>query len=384
MAFKRSFLVSFALFLALASSFFAGFVTRDRFFRSADQLPVLQQAYQLLLDYGLKEAPPEKSLEYGMIRGMVQAYDDPYTVFIEPVQTELESNTLHGSFGGIGVRLGTDEAGYILLYPYPGSPAAEAGILEGARLIAVDGEAVAAGTPFEDVQAAIRGPVGKKVRLTIQNPSAAEEQEVSVQRSEIPIPSVTWHLDPDESQVGVVEINTIATSTPDEIQKAFTDLQGRGATHFILDLRNNGGGMLIAGVDIARLFLKDGIVIQQQYRDQEVKTYSVEKPGPLSDQPLAILVNQNTASAAEIVAGSLQARGRARLIGSTTYGKNAIQSVYPLLDGSSLHVTTASWWVPGSNLPKMGAGLQPDISLSQESANSDEAVREAVRVLLQE
>ncbi len=139
------------------------------------------------------------------------------------------------------------------------------------------------------------------------------------------------------------------------------DLQQRGATAFVLDLRDNPGGLLDAGVDIARLFLKEGSVMQQQYRGQEVKTFEVEKPGPLADLPLAVLINHGSASAAEIAAGALQAHRRATLIGEPSYGKDSIQLVFTLQDGSSLHVTSAQWWIPGLQKPVGEQGLQPDI-----------------------
>jgi carboxyl-terminal processing protease len=164
----------------------------------------------------------------------------------------------------------------------------------------------------------------------------------------------------------------IASSTPQEIQDAVTDLQSRGATHFVLDLRGNGGGLLVEGVDIARLFLNEGIVIQQQYKGEEVQTYEVEKSGPLKDIPLTVLVDGNTASAAEIIAGSLQNHARAPLIGTPTFGKDAVQLVFELQDQSSLHITAAKWWIPGLDLPVGEGGLQPDIVVSTEAAESDD------------
>jgi carboxyl-terminal processing protease len=204
--------------------------------------------------------------------------------------------------------------------------------------------------------------------------------EVSVKREEIALPSVTWHLDAGEPRLGVIEINVIAATTSDEIQKAVKDLQSRGATAYALDLRNNGGGLLDAGIDIARLFLKDGVVMEQQFRGQEVKTYRVEKPGPLADIPLAVLVNGSTASASEIIAGALQAHERARLIGEPTYGKNTIQLVFELRDHSSIHVTAAQWWIPGLDAPRPGKGLQPDVP-AKPGGPPDPVIQAAIKAL---
>jgi carboxyl-terminal processing protease len=175
-------------------------------------------------------------------------------------------------------------------------------------------------------------------------------------------------LDEREPRLGIVKINLIASSTPDEVRRGIEDLQTHGASAFLLDLRDNYGGLLTAGVDVARLFLKDGVVMEQQYRGREVERFEVDKPGPFADLPLAILINENTASAAEIIAGALQARGRARLIGTHSFGKDTIQLVFNLQDGSSLHVTSAHWWIPGLVGELAGAGLQPDIPIPPETA----------------
>jgi carboxyl-terminal processing protease len=158
-------------------------------------------------------------------------------------------------------------------------------------------------------------------------------------------------------------------------------MQSRGASAFVLDLRENFGGLLKAGVDTARLFLHDGVIIQQQYRGKGMETFRVEKPGPLAGIPMVIFVNGHTASAAEIIAGSLKAQGRAKVIGSPTFGKDTVQLIFDLEDGSSLHVTAAHWWVPGLEPPLAGHGLQPDILVEEEPASQETAEKAAVRSL---
>jgi carboxyl-terminal processing protease len=167
------------------------------------------------------------------------------------------------------------------------------------------------------------------------------------------------------------------------VLKAAQDLQGRGAAALVLDLRDNFGGLLTAGVDTARLFLRQGTVIEQQYKGKAVETFRVEKPGPLAEIPLAILINQHTASAAEIIAGALQAQGRARLVGAPSYGKDTIQLVFNLKDDSSLHVTSARWWIPDLAAPLGGNGLQPDVLVeSGPEADKPDAVLQAAMELL--
>lgn len=384
MTFRRSFLFTFFIVSLSAATFVAGYLAREWRDASLTEFPVLKEAYNILIKNGLKQVSASPDLEYGMIRGMVAAYDDPYTVFVAPAQHELESNALQGSFGGIGVRLGRDPQSNWVLFPIPGSPAEAANIQEGDRLLGVDQLSVNADTPQDDIQSAIRGPVGKRVKITIGRPPNFSPIILQVKRAEIPLPSVTWHLALEDARVGVIEINLIAESTPKEILNAVKDLQERGAKDFILDLRNNPGGLLTAGVDVARLFLKDGIIIQQQYRGRDVETFRVDKPGPLEDLPLVVLINHGSASAAEIIAGSLKAHKRALLIGSPSFGKDTIQLVFDLKDGSSLHVTSAHWWIPDLKPSLGGVGLQPDIPVSPQSqeAGPDADIQAAINALL--
>ena len=366
MNFKRAYFYTLGLILFATIGFAAGYIVKSLAIDGLAAMTILSQAYNILENHGWKSLPVAPALEYGMIRGMLQVYDDPYTIFVEPVEHELQSNTLQGSFGGIGVRLGRDAEGNHVLFPFPGSPADQAGVIEGDRLLAVDGTIVTVDTLVETIQAALRGPVGEWVQVELSRPPDFTAQNIKIKRSEIPLPSVTWHIDPDQPRLGVVEVNVIASSTPDEVKSAFDDLAGRGAEAYVLDLRDNYGGLLTAGIDTARLFLSEGEILQQQYRDQDVETFHVEKPGALVDIPLAVLVNENTASAAEIIAGSLQAKNRAKLIGTPTYGKDSIQLVFDLSDGSSLHVTAAQWWIHGLDQP-LSNGLQPDVMIEPSS-----------------
>jgi carboxyl-terminal processing protease len=378
--------LTFALLavLLLVVSFIAGYIFHGRQTTNAN-LALLTEAYSILVKHGYKEPPPPPAMEYGMIRGMLQAYDDPYTTFVEPPQNELQTNALEGKFGGIGVQLITDSQGYWALVPFPESPASKAGIIEGDRLLAVDDLPIAPQTPADTVQSAIRGRVGEKVKLTIGRPPDYAPVVFDIRREEIPLPSVTWYLDLDQPSVGVLKVNLIAASTPDEIQHAVDDLRQRRASYYVLDLRDNPGGYLTAGVDIARLFLTDGVVMQQQYRQKEVETFKVEKPGPLAQIPLAILINQGSASAAEIAAGALQAHKRAPLFGAPSFGKDTVQLVFTLEDGSSLRVTAAHWWIPELETKIGGNGLKPDIPVDpgDPAASTDPILQAAIQYLIE-
>ena len=374
---NKNFTLSIVFLIAITAAFTAGYWLHSIQYPTLAHFPVLSEAYQLVQQHGYQDLPADPAMEYGAIRGMLNAYGDPHTSFMEPVQAQLNNDTLSGSYGGIGAQMGRDSQGFIIVHPFSDSPAIQAGLQDGDRLINVDGTPITAETSIEDLVAIVRGPEGKTVHITIARPPDYTEMEFSVRRANIPLPSVTSYLDASEARLGIIRVNVIASSTPDEIQQAVEELKSRGASHFALDLRGNGGGLLNEGVDIARLFLEDGVIIQQQYKDQDIETYQVKKPGILADIPLVIFVDGNTASAAEIISGSLQAHGRTPLIGTHTYGKDSIQLVFELQDESSLHVTSAKWWVPGLEPPVGQGGLRPDITIPTESVEGSDPFLDA-------
>lgn len=378
----KHFIVRALLFvLNIVAAFALGWLVHGFLNPPELDFPVLSEAYNILIDHGLEDPPPDPAIEYGMAHGMVSAYGDPYTRFVEPQQHEIESNNLAGSYGGIGASLRFDEENYVTLYPFPDSPAAEAGIMDGDRLIGVDDVSLTPENSIEEVLSLVRGPEGQKVTIMIARPPDYQTFEFTIKRANIPLPSVTWYLAPDEPRLGVIQINLIAATTPEEIQNAVSALTEQGAEKFALDLRNNGGGLLNEGVEIARLFLSSGIVIQEQSRGKRLENYPVKRPGALADLPLIVLVNENTASAAEIIAGAIQAHARAPLLGTTTFGKDTVQLVFDLQDGSSMHITSANWWIPGLEFPTEVGGLIPDIPLTDTVAGSDPAITLAVQTL---
>jgi carboxyl-terminal processing protease len=352
---KRVLFYSISLFICLIIAFLAGNLTHGEISINQDgHFQVLNQAYNLLITHGLLETPDDRHLEYGMIRGMLQVYDDPYSIFVEPAQHELETNSLEGDFGGIGVDLQKGMDGKLFLFPFPNSPAEKADILDGDQLFAVDDLVIEPSTPIDSILAAIRGNEGEPVSLTIGRAPDFKPIKRKVIREIFPLPSITSRIYSQENRLGIIKVNLIAASTPEEISLAFKDLRKQGATNFILDLRDNSGGLLSAGIDTAEMFLSKGTILQQQYKGKEVETISVESPGVLADVPLVVLINHSTASAAEIIAGALKQNHRAWLIGEPSYGKDKVQLVFDLEDGSSLHITTLKWVLPD------GQWLNPD------------------------
>lgn len=377
----RYLIVIFLIAVGFGSAFISGYFLRAYFEDKQYNLSILNQAFDILLNHAYVELPESRALEYGMIRGMLQASGDPYAIFLEPVQHELETNNLQGSFGGIGVELTISSEGEVVIFPIQNSPAQRADIQNGDRLISVGDLQIGPTTSLDEINAAIRGPIGTRVMVIVTREPDNSPIEFYILREEIHLPSVTWRINPEFPTVGIVNPHVIAESTPEEILMAVQELQDTGATHYVLDLRDNGGGLLTAGVETARLFLSEGIIMEQQYRGKETETFRVNAPGPLKDVPLVILINQSTASSAEIIAGSLQHHNRGLLIGEPTFGKDSIQLVFDLQDESSLHVTAAKWWIPGMEEAMSDNGLQPDIFASAGDSNSDSILKIAVQSL---
>lgn len=341
--------------------------------------PLLEEARALIEQHFDGAEPDAKQLEYGVVRGYVSALGDPYTVFIEPQAAELETNSLAGEYGGIGVELSVDAAGAIVLKPFLDSPAEAAGVLAGDLLTAVDDQPVPAGTPLDTVTALVRGPVGTSVHLTVRR--GAEELSFTIARQPIALPSVTWRMVDDQADLGLIALSRFSERTARELERAAGELAAQGARRYILDLRNNGGGLLDAAVTVAGQFLEGGVVLVETSREGGEKTYTAPAaPGPLSAAPLAVLVNGNTASAAEILAGALLDRGRAPLIGQPTFGKGSVQYVFALSDGSSLHVTANRWFTPARRqLDRVG--LPPTILVTPALDGADAELAQAVQYL---
>lgn len=350
-----------------------GYLIRDQQIFSVNKknYPLFGQAYELLVNHGFYPLPEQKKIEYGMIRGLLQAYNDPFTTFVEPPQHELQSQQLRGKFGGIGARIERDSQNQYRLFPFADSPAKRAGILDGDILIEVDRVKITPETPQDDVLSLLRGEKGTVVQLIIFREEEQREYSIEITREEIALPSVTWNLLSENRRVGHIQVNLMSSTTPDEIKKAIEDLISQGADHFILDLRNNGGGLVDTGVKIAELFLPADVpILTQTYRGQEPKTIKTEKSGPFTQIPLVVLINNSTASAAEITAGALKAHQRAALIGTPSFGKYTIQLVFDLQDGSSLHVTAAEWEIPGLVPPIRDHGIIPDTWIENEPADN--------------
>ena len=353
-------------------------------FANGDDMAVFWEAWSWVEKSYLGTLPDSDEATYGAVRGALSTLGDPYTIFVEPVDREEERERLRGNFGGIGAVVVRDEEGNLVLEPIPGNPAEAAGILSGDILLKVDGSPISAEMTVSEIADVIRGEEGTEVILEILHPGDDEPVEVTIVRAAILLPSVTYRVLEEEPTIGYVMLSRFSAESAGEVESALEDLLDQGVEQVILDLRHNGGGLLNAAVDVSDLFLDEGPILFQISRDEDEREFNSSNDTLAPSQPLAVLVNGGTASAAEIVAGALSDRDRATLIGETTFGKGSVQLVYDLSDGSSVHVTSARWYTPARRELDQN-GLEPDIAveLTQEAidAGRDETLQRAIEYL---
>ena len=365
----RNGLTVFMLVILAVSAFGAGYLTRELVngrggssLAHADQdLSIYYEAWNLIEENFLGEIPAPQDVAYGAIRGSLAALDDPYTVFIEPAAREVERERLQGTFGGIGAYISrAEETGDVVREPIPGNPAEAAGVLPGDVLLAVDGVPITAEMTVPEIIDRVKGEKGTAVVLAIRHIGAVEVVDISVIRDDILLPSVVSRLTDQDNSIGYIQLSRFSGESSNEVGAALQDLQAQGATRFILDLRQNGGGLRDAAVDVVDHFLSEGPVLYLQSQNDGERVFNATDETIAPTEPLVVLIDGGTASASEIVAGALKDRGRASLIGSKTFGKGSVQLVFDLSDGSSVHVTSARWLTPNRHQIDQ-SGLEPDV-----------------------
>ena len=348
------------------------------------KFPLTWEAWRFIQDQYYGAIPAAPALVHGMIRGMLASLGDPHTILVEAQPAQIEQNSLQGSYGGIGASVEAHN-GAIVLLPFPGGPAAGAGIMANDVVVKIDDKDVTPDMTTDDVEVKLRGDVGSTVKLTLHRIGESQPIVVSITRQKIDIPTVQYRMVPNSS-IGYVQITRESSVTAEEFGNALNALKKSNATGIILDLRNNPGGIFPDPVlEVAGQFLDPNApVVLERYRDGSEKTYSAKGSRLGQGLKLAVLVNGGTASDAEILAGALQDSGRAVLIGEKTFGKGSVQSLYTLGDQSVMHVTIATWFTPKHNQIE-GTGLKPNIAvpLTPEDAakGSDPQLDRAIQYL---
>ena len=344
---------------------------------------VFWEAWKLLQEEYYGELPNPQEMTRSAIRGVLSKLGDENTGLVDPEIAKIIDEDSSGSFEGIGATVRINEDTRLeIVRPFSGQPADKAGIKAGDIVLSVDGQSIAGFSVYEAV-AVIRGPAGTQVKLTIVRAGTPEPFDVTVTRGKITIPIVQSEmLDGDIAYVSLFDFSSLAT---DQLEGELQTLLDRKPKGLILDLRDNPGGYLQQALQVADLFLDTGVIASEKDKGGQGQTFRSGPRGIAQDIPLVVLVNGGSASASEIVAGALQDRGRAKLIGETTFGKGSVQLAHKLQDGSELRVTIAHWFTPNGRQIH-GTGLAPDISvpLTEEDATAgrDPQLDRAVEYLI--
>lgn len=326
----------------------------------------LRESHELILDRYVSNPDPDVLLR-GALKGMTDALDDPYTEFIPPTERETFEKDITGRFVGIGASVGVQDGWLTIAYPLEGSPAYKAGILAGDRIIKI-GEASTKGFTLDDGVKHLMGEPGTKVELTVlrgrgEQAGRAEEVKLEITRGQIAARSThgfRWLSEAGRSgdwdyamdPVRRIVYLRLAQFTPSLAGEVKEALKGLNAQGLILDLRDNPGGVLDQAVAVSDLFLARGTIVSTRGRGDDEQVYTARPGSPLELLPLAVLVNQSSASASEIVAGSLQDNGRAIVVGVRTFGKGLVQRVEPLrtVPGAQLKLTEQHYYLPSGRL----------------------------------
>lgn len=380
-------ILGFALFIG---GFLAGAINKSTFAQDGKtDIKLLGEVKNILdnkfIEWKASSTPPtEKDLEYGIVKGYVDAYKDPYTVFFPPKEAKNFAQNVQGSFGGVGMQVGDKEGRITVIAPLKDSPAMKAGILAGDIIVAIDGKDTGSMVSDEAVNL-IRGEIGTSVTLTVLHKDAKQTTEIKITRQEIKIPTIDTEK---KNGVFVIHLYNFSAESPELFKKAVNEFLQAGTQYLVLDLRGNPGGYLEAAVDIASYFLPDGKVIVTERKGEKgeeiihrSKGYDVFN----KNLRMAVLIDGGSASASEILAGALHDHEIAKLVGEKSFGKGSVQELINLSDGSSLKVTVAKWFTP-NNISISANGLKPDTEVKLDvkafqDTKTDSQLQEAVKLL---
>ena len=317
-----------------------------------DVLGIIQREYV--------EETKSKSLLYGAIKGMLETLD-PHSAFLPPESFKEMQEETRGRFEGIGIEITTKDNVLTVVSPIEGTPAFKAGLRAGDQIVRIDGESTKNMTLLDAVKR-LRGPKGSKVTVTILREGFTKPEDFTLTRDVIPVRSVRYEL--LDKHYGYIRLSQFQEKTDSDFDKAIRTLEeesNKDLRGLILDLRNDPGGLLDQAVKIADRFLDSGVIVSVEGRkeDQKMK-FSAQAQDTLPPYPLIVLVNEGSASASEIVAGAIQDQGRGVILGTQTFGKASVQTIFPLRDGAGLRLTTARYYTPkGRSI--QATGITPDI-----------------------
>lgn len=372
-------------------SFLGGFFSLPSASAQTDDGPyqAYQEALKIIKDqyYAPEEfnRKKKKELTYAAIRGMLYSLNDPFTSFLDPDEWQQMQQTTRGDFDGIGAVLEPYGEDVRVARPIPGTPAYNAGVKAGDLVMSVEaadlktGKLVKTSTlkkNINEVVKLIKGPAGSKVKLTLMRKGATTPIEVSLVRAHIEPPVVQSWMEDTENKIGHVVLNEFNEKSRDQLDKAIETLSGQGMKALVFDLRYNPGGLLTVAVDVGSRFIEDGPVVILQEKNGQRQGLNARTYRKHMTIPFVVLVNENSASASEIVSGAIKDKGTGKIIGEHTFGKGLVQTLLPLEDGSALRLTTAKYFTPNGNdinnkyddehrPMRNTGGVKPDIVVKQ-------------------
>lgn len=317
----------------------------------------------------------QQEMVYGAIRGMLASLGDEYTVFKEPETAERSRESLRGRFEGIGVYMRVEESQVIVTRPIKDSPAMKAGLQADDRIIAIDStpvdELIAGleeGDAINEVSKQIRGPKGTAVTLTVLRAPDQEPFDVEIIRDEVPLISVHWQM--LDNNVAYLQITEFKATTIEELQEALREMLPQEPIGLVLDLRNNPGGFLTTSQEVLGHFYDGVALLEEDSAGVSTELYTIDAPSDVRvfELPMVVLINGNSASASEIVAGALRdERPNTLLLGETSFGKGSVQNIHRLSDGSSARITISHWFTPtGGEIHQVGVTPEHIVPFSQE------------------
>ena len=352
--------------------------TNLTYFKSLD---LIKKVLELVKSEYVDENVDEQKLIYGAIEGMLKKLDDPYTRFMEPKAFSDMQTETQGEFGGLGIVISVKDRMLTVISPIDDTPASRAGIIAGDMITKIDDKDVI-DFPLEDAVKLLRGPAGTKVKIHIMRKGWKTTREFELERQIIKTPSIKFWTLGKNHDIGYIRLTQFIQSSGEDLEKAMYRLEKAGVKSMILDLRSNPGGLLTAAVDVGRKFLPKGDIVSIKGRDGEKNTYSsFFKSHPIL--PLIVLINEGSASAAEIVSGAIKDNKRGILLGKKSFGKGSVQTVISLQDGSAMCLTTALYYTPsGVNIHK--TGIMPDIEVDLRKIEDNKEKAEEIRKLIEE
>jgi len=333
------------------------------------------EAFQKIEENYIGEIDYTKLVE-GAIHGMISGLDDPFSVYMDKAELDDFNGEISGTFEGIGAEISAKNGSLVVVAPIEGSPAEKAGLKAGDIIRSIDSQIVDGMTVDEAINK-IRGQKGTTVALTIARTGVEEPFEIKIKRDVINVKSVKYKL---ENGIANIKILRFDQDTKKLLDDAANDMIKNNAKGLILDLRNDPGGYLDSAIDVTSEFVREGVVVVEEYKDGRKENSYATGEGKLFDVPMVVLINGGSASASEIVAGAIRDHGRGKLIGEKTFGKGSVQEMQPLSKGGALKITMAKWLTPnGTAIDKNG--LIPDIEVKWDEGDKDVQLEKALEEL---